>query len=343
MATKEKIKLAVIGCGVWGQAHAEVFAHHPLGRLVAVADQQASRAEAIGKLYGVPWYADYRAMLEREEIDAVGVATPDFAHAEPLIAAVQHGKHVLCEKPLVTRREELERVLEAIAKSGRRVMVDYHNRWNPPFAITKQRLSAGELGAPVNGYLRLNDTIWVPLEFITWAASSSIIWFLGSHAVDTLSWLFADRVKRVYAVSHEGILKGQGIDAVDTYLSTLEFSNGGIAQIENGWITPNTNPLVNDFKLNLLCTQGMVNMDLSSSNFFEVYSEKRIEHPDFFIKPRIHGAASGFAYEAIRDFVTRLHRDEEFVAPLAESVAVNQVLFAILESARQSAPVDVRY
>jgi predicted dehydrogenase len=340
---KDKLKLAVIGCGVWGQAHAEMFARHPHGQLVAVADQQASRAQAIGKQYSVPWYDDYRAMLEREDFDAVGIATPDFAHAEPLLAALEHGKHVLCEKPLVTRREDLERVNEAVVKSGLRVMVDYHNRWNPPFAISKQRLMAGELGTPVNGYMRLNDTIWVPLEYLPWAASSSIIWFLGSHTVDSLSWLFADRVQRVYSVCHDGILKSRGIDAVDSYLTTLEFAQGGIAQIENGWITPNTNPLVNDFKLNLLCTQGMVNMDLSSSNFFEIYSEQRIEHPDFFIKPRVHGAPTGFAYAAIGDFVNRLYHDEEFIAPYAESVAVNQVLFAILESAQKREPVEVRY
>lgn len=340
---KDKIKLAVIGCGVWGQAHAEIFANHPYGKLVAVADQQASKAEAVARRYSVPWYDDYRAMLEREECDAVGIATPDFAHTEPLLAALAHGKHVLCEKPLVTRQEELERVDAAVVKSKLRVMVDYHNRWNPPFAITKQRLLAGELGAPVNGYLRLNDTIWVPLEFLPWSASSSIIWFLGSHAVDTLSWLFGDRVQRVYSVCHDGLLKSKGIDAVDTYLTTLEFAGGGIAQIENGWITPNTNPLVNDFKLNLLCTQGMVNMDLSSSNFFEIYSEQRIEHPDFFIKPKIHGEPTGFAYVAIRDFVNRLYHDEEFIAPYADSVAVNQVLFAILESAQKREPVQVRY
>lgn len=340
---RDKIRLAVIGCGVWGQAHAEVFARHPHGRLVAVADQKTSRAQELARQWGVPWYNDYHAMLEREEFDAVGIATPDFAHAEPLLAALAKDKDVLCEKPLVTRVDELERVHEAVLKSGRRVMVDYHNRWNPPFAITKQRLMAGELGVPVNGYLRLNDTIWVPLEYIAWAAASSIVWFLGSHAVDSLSWLFADRIKRVYSVRHDGILKSRGVDAVDTYLTTLEFAQGGIAQIENGWITPNTNPLVNDFKLNLLCTKGMVNMDLSSSNFFEIYSEQRIEHPDFFIKPRIHGAPTGFAYEAIRDFVSRLYGDDEFIAPYEESVAVNRVLFAILESAQKREPVEVRY
>ncbi|MBW7883009.1 MAG: Gfo/Idh/MocA family oxidoreductase [Caldilineaceae bacterium] len=340
---KEKIKLAVIGCGVWGQAHAEIFAHHPYGKLVAVADRDEKRASEVGKRYSIPWYADYHQMLVGEECDAVGIATPDFAHAEPLLAALGAGKHVLCEKPLVTRRDDLERVNDAAIKSGCRVMVDYHNRWNPPFAITHERLATGQLGEPVNGYLRLNDTIWVPLEYLSWAASSSIIWFLGSHAVDTLSWLFGDRIKRVYSVCHEGVLRSRGVTAVDTYLSTLEFSRGGIAQIENGWITPNTNPLVNDFKLNLLCTRGMVNMDLSSSNFFEVYSEDRIEHPDFFIKPRIHGAPSGFAYAAIGDFVNRLYRDEEFIAPYEESVAVNQVLFAILESAQQREPVEVRY
>jgi predicted dehydrogenase len=220
-------------------------------------------------------------------------------------------------------------------------MVDYHNRWNPPFAITRQRLNPADIGDPVHAYLRLNDIIWVPLEYLSWSASSSIVWFLGSHTVDTLCWLFDDRITRVYSVCHDGILRSRGIDAVDTYMSTLEFSRGGIAQIENGWITPNTNPLVNDFKFNLLCTNGMVNMDLSSSNYFEIYTNEKIDHPDFFIKPRIHGKPTGFAYEAIRDFVTSLYRNEEFIVPYPQSVAVNRVLFAILESAERREPVEV--
>jgi len=339
----QPISFGVIGCGTWGQAHAEIFASHPRSRLCAVCDVDKKRAMQVGQKYSIPFYGDYNEMLDREELDAVGIATPDFAHVEPLMAAVLKHKHVLCEKPLVTEKQDLEAVVRAVEKTGVRVMVDYHNRWNVPFVKAKKRLREGELGEPVNGYMRLTDIQWVPKEYISWAAETSILWFLGSHTVDTLTWLFGDRVRRVYAVSRSGILKAQGIDAVDVYMSMLEFEKGGIAQTENGWITPDSNPFINDFKFNLLCTRGMVNIDLSSSNFFEIYSMDKVEHPDFLVKPRVYGKPMGFSYESIRDFIERLYMDEDFVVPFEESVNVNRVIFAIMDSAESGEPVDISY
>jgi hypothetical protein len=87
----------------------------------------------------------------------------------------------------------------------------------------------------------------------------------------------------------------------------------------------------------------MVNIDFSSSNFFEIYTEKKVEHPDFSVKPRVYGQPSGFSYESIRDFIRKIVFDEEFIVPFEESVDVNRVLFAILDSAEKRAPVEVRY
>ena len=340
---KDKIKFGVIGCGTWGKVHAEIYSNNPYTKLIAVADTNINIAKEMGKKYSINYYTDYNQMLEKEELDAVGIATPDFAHADPIIKAANHNLNILCEKPLVTDEKEIEKVVEVINKKKVRIMVDYHNRWNIPFSVTKEKVMSGEIGQPINGYLRLNDVIWVPRKLLSWSTQSSIIWFLGSHTVDTLSWIFNDTVKRVYSVSHSGILKSENIDAVDTYMSTLEFKKGGIAQIENGWITPDTNPLLNDFKFNILCSKGMINMDLSSSNFFDIYFADHTEPTDFFIKPRVHGRLTGFVYDAIRDFIKRIYFDEEFIVTFEESVKVNQVLFAILKSAAKREPVTVNY
>lgn len=103
-------------------------------------------------------------------------------------------------------------------------------------------MRAGELGRVLSAYYRLNDCRWVATDMLPWAAKSSIMWFLGSHSIDTLMWMFQSRPKRVYCVSTEGVLKREGVDTVDEYLSTIEFENGAVAQMENGWVTPNANP-----------------------------------------------------------------------------------------------------
>ena len=111
--------------------------------------------------------------------------------------------------------------------------------------MAHQAVERGDLGELYSAYIRLNDIKWVATDMLPWAAKSSILWFLGSHSLDTLRWFFNDEVARVYSVSRDGVLKGKGVDTVDEYLTTIEFKNGGIAQMENGWITPDANPCVN--------------------------------------------------------------------------------------------------
>ena len=80
-------------------------------------------------------------------------------------------------------------------------MVDLHNRWSPPFNSAHESVVNGELGNIYSAYMRLNDIKWVATDLLPWAAQSSILWFLGSHSLDTLRWFFNDEVKRVYSVS----------------------------------------------------------------------------------------------------------------------------------------------
>ena len=340
---RKKIKIGVIGCGIWGEKHAKIFSKSEYSKLVAVCDIKKEKAKSLAKTYSVNYYKDFNRMFNIEELDGVSIATPDFAHAKPLLAAAGKGLNILCEKPLVISEKELDKVIKVVNKNNIRIMVDYHNRWNPPFSLAKEKIDKGEIGTPINGYMRLNDKILVPKSYITWAEKSSVIWFLGSHTVDTLSWLFNDRIKRVYSVCREGILKKSGINTVDVYQSTLEFEKGGIAQIENGWITPDSNPLINDFKCNILCTKGMINLDLSSSNFFEIYYENKIEHPDFFITNSVFDEPKGFSFESIKDFVRKLYFDEEFIIQFEDSINVNKVLFKILESSKKHEPIEIVY
>jgi predicted dehydrogenase len=340
----KKHRFGVIGAGLWGEAHAEVYATHPWAELAAVCDSDRSRAERVAKRFGAPRvYTDYREMVKDPGVDAVAVATPDFAHRDPVVAAAKAGKHVHSEKPLATSREDAEVIAAAVRASGVTYMVDFHARWNPPFAIARRNIEEGALGRIMSAYFRLNDTISVPTSMLSWASKSSILWFLGSHTVDTLRFLLADEVERVYSVSRAEVLKERGIDVPDLYQSVLEFRSGVVATIENNWIVPDTNPAVNDFKVNILGSKGMINMDLTNNQLFERYLETTSDHPDCLVKPQVRERHVGFAYEAIRDFVECLALGRPVQAGLDDGLRVTSVILAIMESAAVRAPVTVRY
>jgi len=340
----EMIKMAIVGAGVWGRTHAGIFREHPSVETVGICDLNRDRAAAVAGEFGIPAvYTHVEEMLADSGCDAVSIVTPDYLHADAAVLCAKAGRHLLIEKPLATTREDVERILEAAEKNHVRVMVDLHNRWSPPFAAAKQAIQAGELGKLRTGYFRLNDTKWVATDMLSWSASSSILWFLGSHSLDTLSWLFGSRVRRVYAVSSRGVLEDLGVDTVDSYLSTLEFENGCIAQMENGWICPNANPCVNDIKCTILGDKGMISIDASHHNLIQKYTDKAVSVPDILVQNSVHGRVKGFAYESIRSFVDKLVSGDDFIVSLEDAAAASLEILAIIESAKTRMPVEVTY
>ncbi len=339
-----KLKMAIVGAGIWGANHASIYKAHPFAEVVAVCDQNLEKAQAVAAKLGIDQvYDDYNEMFAKSGCDAVAIVTPDFAHADIAIAAARHKKHMLIEKPLATTRDDVARMMEAIESNGVRAMVDLHNRWSPPFNAAHTSVEAGELGEVQNAYMRLNDIKWVATDMLPWAQKSSILWFLGSHSLDTLRWFFNDEVARVYSVSRSGVLKSLGVDTVDTYLTTLEFKNGGIAQMENGWITPNANPCVNDIKFNITGTKGMIALDVSNHNMIQKYTDESVVVPDVVVQNRIFGQPKGFAFESIRSFVDCILTGDDFHVSLQDAANTSLAILAVMESAKSRMPVEVQY
>lgn len=336
-----KLKMGLIGCGKWGGVHAEIYTTHPYSTLKAVCDINPEKAKELASKYNVPSYADFNRMLTNESLDAVAVVTPDFAHTEPVVSACMAGCHVIVEKPLATTKEDCERIVTAARENKVQIMVDYHNRWNPPVCKIKDELESGKPGRVIHAYCRLSDRISVPTEMLSWSARSSILWFLGSHTIDTLNWLIGSRVKRVFALSRKEVLTRRGIDVADVYQATFEYEDGTIAQIENSWILPNANCHVNDYKLNLTCEHAAFSMDYSHNRLIERVYEDWADRPDTLCYTRIQGKGSGLGYESIRDFVERIYHGEPVRVPLKESVDVTRVILAIMVSVDKKQPVLV--
>ena len=340
----KQLRMGIVGAGTWGRTHASIYAEHLFADPVAICDMNEARAREIADEFGIrKVYTDYHDMAADEEIDAVAIVTPDFAHADIACAMADAKKDILIEKPLATTKEDIARICEAVEKNGVRCMVDLHNRWNPPFNTAKQEISSGKLGKPYTAYIRHSDVKWVATDMLSWASKSSILWFLGSHSLDSLRWLVGSEAKRVYSVKKEGILKGLGLDVPDIYLTTIEFENGVVAHMENGWVTPNGNRNINDFRCSVMCTEGMISLDLSSHNLIEEVTEEKATVPDILVSNMVFDRCKGLSYESIRDFVDRLVDGKEFRVTLEDSRRTALAIIAILESAETGMPVEVEY
>lgn len=340
----KQIRIGIVGAGTWGETHASIYKEHLFAEPAAICDMNKERAQAIADKYNIKKvYTDYHELAADKEIDAVAIVTPDFAHADIAVAMADAKKDILIEKPLATTRGDIARICEAVERNGVRCMVDLHNRWNAPFNTAKQEISSGKLGEPYTAYIRHSDVKWVATDMLSWAAKSSILWFLGSHSLDSLRWLFDDEVKRVYSVKKEGILKELGVDTPDVYLTTIEFEKGGVAHMENGWVTPNGNRNINDFRCSVMCTEGMISLDLSSHNLIEEVTEEKATVPDILVSNMVFDRCKGLSYESIRDFVDRLVDGREFRVTLEDARRTPLAIIAIHESADMGEPVEVTY
>lgn len=334
------LRVGVIGAGIVGSAHAAVYAGIADAELIAVADIDESRAKVLASKHGAKPYADYLRMLKDENVDAVSVCTPDFAHRDPTVAALEAGKHVIVEKPLSTSVDDAEDILNASHKAGVKLMVNFSNRWNPPFLRAKEALDGSELGDLLYLYVRLNDTIFVPTKMLSWAGKSTVSFFLMSHTADLARWYAKSEAKRVFATSRKRVLARMGIDTPDFYAATLEFENGVVANLESLWVLPTSHPSVYDFKMEMVGSKGSVFVD-TTERCVDVYEEDQHLRPDTLGLVDLYGVQAGFVKESIAAFVDSVLSDKPVPVTGEDGLSVVRILEALDKSCAQGQPVDL--
>ncbi len=234
-----QLNLGVIGVGLLGGTHAHYAVTHPDVRLKAIADTRPRVGRSMARETGAAWHADYNAMLKKEHLDLVIVATPDPLHRAPVVAAARAGvPHIITEKPMATTPSDARRMRDAVQKAGADLYILFPNRFLPLDRVVRYTMQNRLIGAPVYGDVRLDDNISVPTAMWgrrskEWAGGSSTAHFLFSHVVDLLRWyLHPADVVEVYAISQWRVLKY----TPDLYDAYLTFNTGLKVRIKAEWI-----------------------------------------------------------------------------------------------------------
>lgn len=332
---------ALIGAGLFGQRHAQAYQRHPLVDFKYVCDLDAARAKSIAETYGAAAYTtDFNDIMADPEVIAVSVATPDPAHRDAVVAAAKAGKHILVEKPLATTVEDAEAMIAAANEAGVKLMVDFHNRANPPMVAARDAVARGDIGRPSYVYTRLSNTIAVPRDMLKWSSQSSALWFLGSHMIDVVGWILNDKPVRAYVVSRDGILKDLGVNAPDFHVATVEYESGTVGVFEHTWILPDTYNTVKDLKIELLGSKGAINIDGSHNRTMELYTQQKGAFPDMLVPP-FGPHLTGFVLDAVVHFVEAVLFDKPVLATGEEGLANTKIISALIEAARLGQPVQL--
>lgn len=231
-----KLGVGVLGVGEMGRRHAENFRRSvPGARLVAIADVNAAYARKVAaELELENFYDSCEAMLARNDIDAVVIATPDKFHAYGIRAAAAAGKDIFCEKPLATTLEDAYDAAAAVAQAKVRLQIGFMRRYDPGYVAAMRRIEAGEIGEPVIFKSVGRDKDAPPLAFYEASLNGMVFYNNTIHDFDLARWLVRDEVVEAHAYTTVAIRPevARYGDVVGGVVN-LKFRRGAIGNIES--------------------------------------------------------------------------------------------------------------
>ena len=237
-------KIGVIGTGFIGLAHIDALRRTKNVEITALCDTENVKEKA--ELYHIPQaFSDYQAMMDQLSLDAVHICTPNHTHYPIAMYAIDHGIHVICEKPFTARLDEAEELAAAAKKAGVSAAVNLHNRFYPMTNEMKRQIEQGKTGdivAVTGGYVQ--DWLLFDTDF-NWrllsknAGLTRIVGDIGSHWIDLAQFVTGLKITEVMAEFHcvyperiftnkDGSQKSIAVDTEDMAAILFRFENGAL-------------------------------------------------------------------------------------------------------------------
>ncbi|GEO06047.1 MULTISPECIES: Gfo/Idh/MocA family protein [Adhaeribacter] len=372
MTAKKELRIGLIGGGFMGRTHSNGYkrvsdffpelAYKPV--LKAVCTRNADKVRAFAEQWGYESYeTDWRAVIARDDIDAIDICTPNDTHAEIAIAAAAAGKMILCEKPLSRTLAEGQQMVDAIEKAGVPNTVWYNYRRLPAVSLAKQIIDSGKLGRIFHYRANFLQDWTISAEVPqggagTWrldveAAGSGVTGDLLAHCIDTAMWLNGgitdvSAMTETFVKERTHAVTGQkqkvGID--DACIFHCHFENGSLGLFESTRYARGHKALYT-FEIN--GEHASIRWDLHDLNRLEYFDHRdesivrgwRSIHvtdgdQPYMDKWWVPGLGIGYEHSFVHqvaDFLKSLETGEPCSPTFQESLETQKVCEAVLESA----------
>ncbi|QPM68159.1 Gfo/Idh/MocA family protein [Atribacter laminatus] len=335
------IKCGIIGTGIMGDLHAIACKQYSKCELVSVCDIDEKRVLSFANKYNIPkTYLEFKEMIKNEDIDTVIIATPDYLHCDPVLAAIRAGKNVLVEKPMATTLNDAQLILKAAKDNKNLFMVNFSSRWIPTHQNTKKAILNGEVGDIRYGHIRLENTYYVPTKMLSWSEKSSPTEFLLPHSIDLIRWFLSSEVTEVYALKTDGVLRSLGINTHDSLQSLVTFSTGAVINFETSWILPETLPYMVENALRLVGSKGAIYTDLSKQ-CLQIYGSQT-NSPGSFLMEYLNGKWSGFFFDSVCHFFDCiLDNSQKPLTNVYDGYKNTEIIVAMIKSAMEKKSIQL--
>jgi len=369
---KKELRIGLIGCGFMGRTHSNAYnrvknffpdlQYQPI--LKAVCSRSKDKVEAFADQWGYESFeTDWKALIARDDIDAIDICTPNNMHAEIAIAGAKAGKMILCEKPLARTLEEAQSMVDAISEANVKNTVWYNYRRLPAVTLAKNIIDSGKLGK-IFHYRSNFLQDWTINEDLPqggrafWrmdadAAGSGVTGDLLAHCIDAAMWLNGG-ITDVSAMTetfvkqriHEDTGKLQEVKIDDACIFHCHFENGSLGLFESSRYARGHKAL---FTLEINGEKGSIRWDLHDLNRLEYFDNsddstvrgwRSIHVTDgdqpYMDKWWVPGLSIGYEHSFVHqaaDFLKSLESGENCAPTFKDALETQKVCEAVINSA----------
>lgn len=271
------MKYALIGCGRISTNHVKAVVNNGL-EFKAVCDLIPENMEAVLEKNGlkedtsIKRYTDYKKMIEEVQPQLVGIATESGVHAEIALYCIDHGIHVIIEKPMAMSMKDAEEIIHRSEEKQVKVSACHQNRFNVAVQETRKALEEGRFGKLSHGSIHVrwnrgkayyDQAPWRG----TWKQDGGALMNQCIHGIDLLRWMMGDEVEEVYGMTRQRF--HHFLEAEDVGMAVVKFKNGTIGTIEG---TTNVYPQNLEETLYLFGESGTVKIGGKSTNNIDVWN-----------------------------------------------------------------------
>ncbi len=340
---------ALIGCGRIATNHVKAVVNNGL-EFAAVCDILPEAMENLLAKHGleketsIHRYTDYKEMIQAENPQLVAIATESGSHAEIAMYCIQHGIHVIIEKPMAMSMEDADAIIKAAETYHVKVCACHQNRLNPAVQAARKALEEGRFGRMSHGSIHVrwnrNKGYYDQAPWRgTWAQDGGCMMNQCIHGVDLLRWMMGDEVEEVYAQTAQQF--HDYLECEDVGMAVVKFKNGAIGTIEG---TTNVYPKNLEETLYLFGQNGTVKIGGTSTNNIDVwqFADKRPEDAGLEGLQEATSNVYGNGHTAVyADVIDAIEKDRKpYIDAVAGRNALEMIL-AMYQSAASGTPVKL--
>ena len=276
---KNKVKFAVVGAGHIGKRHAEMITRESEAELVALVDCRKQK-DCEAERFDVPFFSSIEELLDSSlDIDVVNICTPNGLHASQSLKALEHKKHVVCEKPMGLSKDNCERIIFKALEVSKQVFCVMQNRYSPPSQWIKSLITEGVMGevfmVQLNCYWNRDARYYKKGGWKgTQELDGGTLYTQFSHFIDIMYWLFGD-IDNIEGKFND-FTHADSTDFEDSGFVSFDFVNGGMGCLNYSTAVANQNL---ESSMTIIGENGSVKIGGQYMNDVEICNIKDYEMP----------------------------------------------------------------